>query len=118
MRIVIKNSFVIFTISILFVVESYSVELVNVTHLKSLSFGKDEVISDCILIKDKLYILDSKGGFIKVFSNYRYTGSIREDLLEALKKTNQNKSLAAEYLNISRSTLYRLIEKYDIDIET
>lgn len=40
-----------------------------------------------------------------------------EDVIEALKKTNQNKSLAAEYLKISRSTLYRLLEKYNINTE-
>ncbi len=40
----------------------------------------------------------------------------REDIIEALKRANYNKSVAAELLKIGRSTLYRLIDKYNIDI--
>lgn len=39
----------------------------------------------------------------------------KEDLLEALRKANYNKSVAASLLKIGRSTLYRLIDKYNID---
>ncbi len=38
-----------------------------------------------------------------------------EDILDALKRANGNKTKAAQLLNIGRATLYRLIEKYKIN---
>ncbi len=39
----------------------------------------------------------------------------RKDLLTALKKVHGNKTKAAKLLNIGRATLYRLLERYNID---
>ena len=39
----------------------------------------------------------------------------KKELLNALKQVQWNKTKAAKLLNIGRATLYRLLEKYNID---
>ncbi|MEG3167493.1 helix-turn-helix domain-containing protein [Sphingomonas sp. LB3N6] len=41
----------------------------------------------------------------------------REAIVSALKATNYNLSSAAVRLEVGRSTLYRLLEKYEIELE-
>ncbi len=41
----------------------------------------------------------------------------KEKIVEILKRVDGNKSLAAESLGVNRRSLYRLIEKYAIDVE-
>jgi transcriptional regulator with PAS, ATPase and Fis domain len=40
-----------------------------------------------------------------------------EVIRNALKKNNGNMSTAAQALKVSRMTLYRLIQKYELDFE-
>ncbi len=41
----------------------------------------------------------------------------KKDILDALKKVNGNKTKAAKFLNIGRATLYRLLEKYNLELK-
>ncbi|PMP63050.1 MAG: hypothetical protein C0198_02380 [Sulfurihydrogenibium sp.] len=41
--------------------------------------------------------------------------SEKEKIIEALKKTNGNKTIAAKILGIDRVTLWRKIRKYNIE---
>ncbi|MGC8767664.1 MAG: helix-turn-helix domain-containing protein [Brevinematia bacterium] len=41
--------------------------------------------------------------------------SEKEEIIEVLKKTNGNKTIAAKILGINRVTLWRKIRKYNMD---
>lgn len=68
----------IFSLVLIFLiaVKSYSIELINVKPIKSFSFDEDEFVSDAIFVGDKLYVLESRKGAIKIFENYKYIKTI------------------------------------------
>lgn len=64
-------------IIIIFSVNAFCKDFINVQFLKELSFRDDEVVSDALFIKDRLYILESRYGVIKTFVNYKHIGDIK-----------------------------------------
>ena len=74
-------------------------------------------IDAAILMEDFDFKADTKPlnkdiSYDKKNSDYRY-----EDILRELKKQNYHRQKTADALGISRSTLWRLIKKYDISLE-
>ncbi len=72
-----RNKIVYLSVILLFSLNVYSMNYINVSLQKELAFRDDEIISDAILVKDRLYILESRYGVVKSFVNYRYSGDIR-----------------------------------------
>ncbi len=62
-----------------------------------------------VIMPDDLNIEEESANFRKEIS--------KKDILKALKQSHGNKTKAAKLLNIGRATLYRLLEKYNIDTE-
>lgn len=54
----------------------------------------------------------------KIDAPLKFVTSERDSLVNALQETNWNKSKAAVKLNWSRMTLYRKLQKYEIDVHT
>lgn len=82
----------------------------NVRELKNaISYAAAITLKDCIGVEDLPPQLNE---------SYEGNGMIRENekylIKQALQKSGNNKKLAAEFLNISRRTLYNKLEKYDL----
>jgi len=52
----------------------------------------------------------------KVAADFNTTSHEKQLILNALKEANNNKSLAAKLLNISRKTLYNKLERYQLEV--
>ena len=92
-------------------------ELENAVESSSILCKRDFIdIIDLPKYLQRHFSSNSKNPFISM-SNYSPLSSLERDyILYLLKMTNNNKKKTAEILNISRSTLYQKINKYNISI--